>query len=156
MTFTFVLYRLNVCFVVNIWAYDTALLVKHVSVEHNRGGCPSHLFSNSNCFLRFPIPPVLLSIHRTTYYITIQYISFLLCGPLCIHCATYNINLLEYAKTSPSSAPSLSCSRYPPSISGTKRGIIDALVSKRPEKNLNKKIVFFKSHKMPHITKKPY
>ena len=36
----------------------TTVLIKHVSVEHNGGGCPLHLFSNSNCFLRFPIPPV--------------------------------------------------------------------------------------------------
>ena len=76
MTIIFELYRLNVCFAVNIWANDTALLVKHVSVEHNRGGCPLHLFSNSNCFLRFPIPPVLWTplhsqrnlLHHTTLH----------------------------------------------------------------------------------------
>ena len=52
-----------------------------------------------------------------------------------------HIQLLEYFKTSPSPSPppppppSLSHSGYPPSISGTKFGIIDPLVSKRPGKN---------------------
>ena len=51
-----------------------------------------------------------------------------------------HIQLLEYFKTSPSPSsppppPSLSHSGYPPSISGTKCGIIDPLVSKRPGKN---------------------
>ena len=49
------------------------------------------------------------------------------------------IQLLEFSKTSPSppssSPPSPSRSGYPPSISGTKCGIIDPLVSKRPENN---------------------
>ena len=54
-----------------------------------------------------------------------------------------SINLLESPKPCPSSSPSSappSRSGYPPSISGTKCGIIDPLVSKRPEKVLNKKI----------------
>ena len=47
------------------------------------------------------------------------------------------IQLLEFSKTSPSppsSSSSPSRSGYPPSISGTKYGIIDPLVSKRPGK----------------------
>ena len=56
-----------------------------------------------------------------------------------------SIQLLEFSKTSPSppsSPPPSSPSRsgYPPSISGTKCGTVDPLVSKRPEKILNKKI----------------
>ena len=46
--------------------------------------------------------------------------------------ACVNIQLLEYSKTSPSSPPSRSGD--PPSILGTESGIIDSLVSKRPEK----------------------
>ena len=51
-----------------------------------------------------------------------------------------SIQLLEYSKTSPSSSSSPSSSPPsrsgdPPSISGTESGIIDPLVSKRPEKN---------------------
>ena len=58
----------------------------------------------------------------------------------------YDIQLLEFSKTSPSppssSPPPSSPSRsgYPPSISGTKCGTVDPLVSKRPEKILNRKI----------------
>ena len=56
------------------------------------------------------------------------------------HIAWIHIQLLEYSKTSPSPPPpspsssSPSRSGYPPSISGTKCGIIDPLVSKRPKK----------------------
>ena len=76
----------------------TQLLVEHVRVEHNGGGCPLHLFSNSNCFLRFPIPPEVstlqcITFHRAAHYITMHYILFLLCRPLCIHCATYYITI---------------------------------------------------------------
>ena len=60
------------------------------------------------------------------------------------------IQLLEYSKTSPSppSPSSPSRSGYPPSISGTKCGIIDPLVSKRPEKILNRKKKLEKLSKM--------
>ena len=44
------------------------------------------------------------------------------------------VQLLEYSKTSPSAPSPRSHSGDPPSISGTKKGIIDPLVSKRPEK----------------------
>ena len=50
------------------------------------------------------------------------------------------VQLLEYSKTSPSAPSPRSRSGYPPSISGNKKGIIDQLVSKRPEKILNKKM----------------
>ena len=57
------------------------------------------------------------------------------------HVASYQklaqrpIQLLEYSKTSPAPSPP-SRSGDPPSISGTECGIIDPLVSKRPEKIL--------------------
>ena len=47
------------------------------------------------------------------------------------------INLLEYPSPAPPTTPSQKSSHG--NISGTKRDIIDPLVSKQPEKNLKKK-----------------
>ena len=68
------------------------------------------------------------------------------------------IQLLEYPNpTAPAPAPARPSQK--PShgdISGTKRGIIDPLVSKQPEKILNKKIQKRKRRNIARIAKLPY
>merc|ERR1712001_611765 len=61
-------------------------------------------------------------------------------------------NLLEFTQTYPSSPPP-SRSGDPPSISGTESGIIDPLVSKRPEKISETNLQIFFSKKIQKNTK---